>query len=133
MDFRKVFLTALAVVALACTGGKSPEEEPGDDPGTEVVPVDPDPDPDPDPDSDPYADLEGLVIRTAEDLRAFLAKAQEEEKVHLVNDVDLEGESVSASSFSGIFDGREHTIANPGAPLFKSNSGTIQNLTVTGG
>ncbi|MBR5703946.1 MAG: calcineurin-like phosphoesterase C-terminal domain-containing protein [Bacteroidales bacterium] len=132
MHVRKIFLLALTLVALACTGVKNPEEEPGNgnDPGSEVVPVDPDPDPDPEP--DPYADLEGLVIRTAEEFRAFLASPTEEEKVHLVVDVDLQGESVSASSFSGVLDGHEHTIANPGAPLFTSNSGTIQNLTVTG-
>ena len=131
MYVRKLFLLAMTLVALACTGVKNPEEDPGNgnDPGSEVVPVDPDPDPDPEP--DPYADLEGLVIRTAEELRAFLANPQEE-KVHLVADVDLQGESVSASNFSGILDGHEHTIANPGAPLFTSNSGTIQNLTVTG-
>jgi hypothetical protein len=131
MHVRKIFLLALTLVALACTGVENPEEEPGNgnDPGSEVVPVDPDPDPDPEP--DPYADLEGLVIRTADELRVFLANPQEE-KVHLAADVDLQGESVSASSFSGVFDGHEHTIANPGAPLFTSNSGTIQNLTVTG-
>ena len=38
---KKIFLAALALVALACTGVETPEEEPGDDPGNEVVPVAP--------------------------------------------------------------------------------------------
>ena len=38
---KKIFLAALALVALARTGVETPEEEPGDDPGNEVVPVAP--------------------------------------------------------------------------------------------
>ena len=69
-------------------------------------------------------------IPDAEALRAFLEDPSGE--VFLMKDIDLQGESVSAASFSGVFDGRGHMISNPGAPLFASNSGTLKNFTVKG-
>jgi len=76
-------------------------------------------------------DPEGLAIRTAADLRAFLASPTAA-SAWLAADIDLQGESVSAASFSGTFDGNGHTVSNPGAPLFAACSGTIKNLTVAG-
>lgn len=124
---KKVFavLAALSLIAISCHKVVKPEDDPGNGNGNGTEEVDPPVEP------DPYANLEGLVLRTADDLRAFLANPQAD-KVHLVADVDLQGISESASSFSGTFDGRGNTIANPGSPLFNSNSGTIMNLTVTG-
>ena len=69
-------------------------------------------------------------IADADALRAFLAAPSGD--ACLLEDIDLQGESVSAASFNGIFDGRGHTISNPGAPLFATNSGTIKNLTLEG-
>ena len=70
------------------------------------------------------------VIADADDLRAFLEAPSGD--ACLINDIDLQGESASAASFGGVFDGRGHTISNPGAPLFASNSGTLKNFTVEG-
>lgn len=69
-------------------------------------------------------------IRDAGELRAFLAAPAGD--AVLLADIDLQGESVSAASFSGTFDGRGHTISNPGAPLFASSSGTLKDFTVEG-
>ena len=69
-------------------------------------------------------------IADAEALRAFLADPSGD--AFLLRDIDLQGESVSAASFDGVFDGRGHTISNPGAPLFASNSGTLKDFTVEG-
>ena len=97
------------------------ETEPG--PGPE-----PEPGPEPPPE-EPVVVPEG-GIPDAEALRAFLEDPSGE--VFLMKDIDLQGESVSAASFSGVFDGRGHIISNPGAPLFASNSGTLKNFTVEG-
>lgn len=70
------------------------------------------------------------VIANADDLRAFLAAPSGD--ACLINDIDLQGESASAASFDGVFDGRGHTISNPGAPLFASNSGTLKDFSVAG-
>lgn len=69
-------------------------------------------------------------IADAETLRAFLAAPSDD--AYLLCDIDLKGESVSATSFSGVFDGRGHTIFNPGAPLFASNSGTLKDFKLEG-
>ena len=86
------------------------EEEPGDKPEEEEIP-------------------EGGIVDAAA-LRAFLANPSGE--VFLMHDIDLEGESVSAATFSGVFDGKGHSISNPGAPLFAANSGTLKDFTVEG-
>jgi len=69
-------------------------------------------------------------ISNAEELRAFLAAPAGD--AVLLADIDLQGESVSAAAFDGVFDGRGHTISNPGAPLFASSSGTLKDFTVEG-
>lgn len=69
-------------------------------------------------------------IADAAALRAFLAVPSGD--AFLLDDIDLQGESVSAPSFNGVFDGRGHTISNPGAPLFASNSGSLKDFTVQG-
>ena len=69
-------------------------------------------------------------IADAETLRAFLEAPSGD--AYLLCDIDLQGESVSAASYDGVFDGRGHIISNPGAPLFASNSGTLKNFTVEG-
>ncbi|MBO4475425.1 MAG: calcineurin-like phosphoesterase C-terminal domain-containing protein [Bacteroidales bacterium] len=69
-------------------------------------------------------------IADAAALRAFLQAPSGD--AFLTADIDLQGESVSAASFDGVFDGRGHTISNPGAPLFASNSGTLKDFTVEG-
>ena len=74
---------------------------------------------------------DGLALKNAAGLRAFLADPSAD-KVYLTADINLAGESVTAGSFSGSFDGRGHKISNPGAPLFGSNTGTIKDLTVEG-
>ena len=74
-------------------------------------------------------DLEG-GIADAQALRAFLAAPSGD--AWLLCDIDLQGESASAASFDGVFDGRGYTISNPGAPLFASNAGTLRNFTVAG-
>ena len=122
-----LLLVLLQVLLSACGGSAVREKDPAKEHGSEVNPEDPDPGPEP----DPYANLGGLVIRSAEELRAFLANP-EADTVHLAVNADLAGESVSAGSFSGCFDGHGHMISNPGAPLFASNSGTIKNLAVEG-
>ena len=69
-------------------------------------------------------------IADAQALRAFLAAPSGD--AWLLCDIDLQGESASAASFDGVFDGRGYTISNPGAPLFASNAGTLRNFTVAG-
>lgn len=69
-------------------------------------------------------------ISDAAALRAFLAAPSGD--ACLLCDIDLQGESVSAESFDGVFDGRGHTISNPGAPLFDTNTGTLKDFTVEG-
>ena len=78
----------------------------------------------------PYSQDPGLAIYDAETLRAFLADPSVD--ACLVRNIDLQGESVSATSFSGVFDGLGHTISNPGAPLFAINTGTLKDFTVEG-
>ena len=115
-------IIALAILALSCEKKKEPDtpEEHTEEP-VPVIPPEPEPDP----------SHEGLGIKTAAELRAFLAN-HNAEIAYLAGDIDLEGESSSASEFAGNFDGCGHSISNPGAPLFAKNSGTIENLTVTG-
>ena len=83
-----------------------------------------------DPPEEPPVEIPEGGIVDAEALRAFLANPSGE--VFLMNDIDLQGESVSAASFDGVFDGKGHTISNPGAPLFTANSGTLKDFTVAG-
>ena len=78
----------------------------------------------------PYSPDPEIVIYDAETLRAFLADPSGD--ACLLRNIDLQGESVSAASFSGVFDGRGHTISNPGAPLFAINTGTLKDFTVEG-
>ena len=77
-----------------------------------------------------YSPDPGGGIPDAETLRAFLEAPSGD--AYLLCDIDLQGESVSAASYDGVFDGRGHIISNPGAPLFASNSGTLKNFTVEG-
>ena len=123
--WRYILFIALAVFAFSCTRQEVGDQEPAPGPDP-VVPPEPEPEPE-----------DGLVIHNAHELRAFLSNPTEgegeENKVYLFKNVDLKGESVSAGSFSGIFDGLGHTISNPGAPLFVASSGEIKDLTVEGG
>lgn len=59
---------------------------------------------------------------------------------HLLNDIDCEGKTwTPISSFTGVFDGQEHIISNfiissseSNTGFFRTNSGTICNLVISG-
>lgn len=112
-------LLAFAVL-FSCVEKETPTPEPTPDPEEQ---------PEEKPEEKPEEIPEGGII-DAEALRAFLEAPSGE--VFLMKDIDLQGESVSAASFSGVFDGKGHTISNPGAPLFASNSGTLKDFIVEG-
>lgn len=58
-----------------------------------------------------WVESEPIEISTADEFIAFLNNPKEEKYV-LKNDIDLTGKTYSAKPFSGILDGRGHTISN---------------------
>ena len=78
------------------------------------------------------------AITSAEQLSRFFAEiaeqAGEADVYTLENDIDMTGyDIISAKSFVGTFDGKNHSIKNwnnGGEPLFQNNAGTIKNLVI---
>ncbi len=78
------------------------------------------------------------AITSAEQLSRFFAEiaeqAGEADVYTLENDIDMTGYDIlSAKSFVGTFDGKNHSIKNwnnGGEPLFQNNAGTIKNLVI---
>ena len=129
LRFLSIILAIVVVFSCVKKEPPVPEEDPTEtqDPQDPQDPGDPGDPGDQDP---PEEEIPEGGIVDADALRAFLANPSGE--VFLMHDIDLQGESVSASSFSGVFDGKGHTISNPGAPLFAANSGTLKDFTVEG-
>ncbi|MBE6548743.1 MAG: hypothetical protein E7667_07740, partial [Ruminococcaceae bacterium] len=82
---------------------------------------------------------ESIPIRTVEDLLAIPSGATA--KYYLVNDINLEGQTLTASlgDFAGEFNGEGHkiynfilTLSSATAGFFNTNSGTIKNVTFEG-
>ena len=90
--------------------------------------------------------LTAVTIRTVEDLRRFardcsLDSYSRDKAVTLEADLDLDGEEITVPSFSGVFDGQNHTISGLSVKGSVSNAGlftyveagaTVKNLRVTG-
>lgn len=88
----------------------------------------------------PEQDEAGVYqLRTTDDVLWFFTSAPTSALVKLCSDFDMRGTSLAPkSSFSGTFDGDGHTLtvelafSSGDQGLFKSNSGTVENLVIAG-
>ena len=105
MRVAKIAVCAILVIAVAAVIFMNPfgSNESPDDP---IVPTGP------------------IAITGIDDL--YSIKAGEE--YYLDADIDLSGRSWSSKDFNGVIDGRGHTITGLTSPLFKTMSGTVQNI-----
>ncbi len=73
-----------------------------------------------------------IQVSNANELKTYLENVRYG-KIELSQDIDMKDYSWQATSFSGVLDGKNHTIKNlnvSGGGLLSTNSGTIKNLQI---
>ncbi len=90
-------------------------------------------------DADAYAECEitvpspladWIAVSNAADLKAALVAGNENSKIYLTGDVDMDGESVTAINFAGTLDGKGYSIKKLTGKLFGgiAETGSVMNL-----